>query len=145
MNEERKMILQMLSDGNIDVDEAARLLDAVPEESAGGRSAEDALTTGGGPAPKRLHVLVSENGKTKVNVKVPFSLVRAGLKIGKTFGAMGAVNSKDPVEADALNMLKDIDVDEILSALHDGEISLPYVMVDVDSEEENQQVRVVLE
>ncbi|MFR9191172.1 MAG: hypothetical protein ACLVL7_13870 [Anaerotruncus massiliensis (ex Togo et al. 2019)] len=33
-------------------------------------------------------MLVTENGKQKVNVRVPFSLVRVGLKMGKSIGAI---------------------------------------------------------
>ncbi|MDR2931865.1 MAG: hypothetical protein LBV27_02030 [Oscillospiraceae bacterium] len=144
MNEERTMILEMLKNGDITVEEAERLMDAIPRES-------DSLTVKAsgaqGLAPKRIVVLVTEDDKAKVNVKVPFSLVRAGLKIGKAFGGFSARNADSEAEARAFEMLQELDIDEILASISDGEIELPYTMVDVDNIEDGkvQHVKVTLE
>lgn len=143
MNEERRMILQMLKDGAISVEEAERLMEAVPAGEEDTKTA-NALTASSG-MPKRISVLVTGDGKTKVNVKVPFSLVRAGLKLGKTFGVYGAKFTKDPSEAEMLESLKSLDVDEILNSINDGDITLPYTMVDVEDDEKGEHVKVVLE
>jgi hypothetical protein len=79
MTEERKKILEMLSEKKITVEEAERLLNALGNPEFG--SAESA----GGKLPwKYLRVLVepgpgSERGE-KVNIRVPMKLIRAGLK-----------------------------------------------------------------
>jgi len=81
MNEERRKILEMLGQGKITVDEAEKLLAAVgaaePEETAGpdasGRRSWKYLRVQVEPGPG------SDNGE-RVNIRVPFKLIRAGLK-----------------------------------------------------------------
>lgn len=81
MTEEKRKILDMLAQGKISVDEAERLLAAVespePEATAG-------TDAGGRRAWKYLRVQVepgpnSDKGE-RVNIRVPFKLIRAGLK-----------------------------------------------------------------
>lgn len=144
MNEERRMILEMLKDGAVTVEEAERLMEAMNNERPEQRAEAIVLRQETpGFDPKRILILVSEAGRTKTNIKLPFSLVRAALKIGKTVGAVGAKYA--PEEAEAMDMLKSIDIDEILEGLNDGEITLPYVMIDVDDDEKDQHIKVVLE
>lgn len=138
MNEERRMILEMVSTGSITVEEAERLMEALPQEN------EESARPTGGRLPKRIRVNVTENGRTIVNVRLPFSLVKAALKIGKTGALMGAKYAKEEDER-LLSYISEIDIDEILESVSDGEITLPYTMVDVDEPKENQHVEVVLE
>ncbi len=79
MNEERKKILEMLSEKKISVEEAERLLNALGEPESG-----STRPAGGVPSWKYLRILVepgpgSESGD-KVNIRVPMKLIRAGLK-----------------------------------------------------------------
>lgn len=148
MSEERRMILQMLKDGTVSVEEAERLLEAIPTEDAPPPK-ERSLAPTAQPvplAPRRLVVLVTEGNTTKVNVKIPFSLVRAGLKLGKSFSSVAAKAAfTTPEDAAILEMLRDIDVDELLSSINDGEITLPYTMVDVSDEQKGEYVQLILE
>jgi len=79
MNEERRKILDLLAQGKITVDEAEKLLAAVgepslqPEADASGRRAWKYLRVQVEPGPG------SESGD-RVNIRVPFKLIRAGLK-----------------------------------------------------------------
>jgi hypothetical protein len=83
MNEERHKILEMLSQGKITVEEAEKLLaavgesDAEPEESAGEAAS-------GHRSWKYLRVQVepgpASEKSERVNIRVPFKLIRAGLK-----------------------------------------------------------------
>lgn len=81
MNEERRKVLDMLSQGKITVDEAEKLLAALgaaePEETAGtgasGRRSWKYLRVQVEPGP------ASDDGE-RVNIRVPFKLIRAGLK-----------------------------------------------------------------
>jgi len=93
--------------------------------------------------PKRIIVRVTDGGKAKVNVRIPFSLVRTGLKLGQTIGSLVAKHS--PEYSKEFAILKDIDIDELLSSISEGEVSLPYTFVDVEEEEEGKHVQVVLE
>ena len=78
MYEERRKILQMLKKGKISVDEAERLLNAIGEESG------EAGKPSSGKKLKYLRVLVEPTPESKegdrVNIRVPMSLIRAGLK-----------------------------------------------------------------
>ncbi len=81
MTEEKRKILDMLSQGKITVDEAEKLLaavdvaepDAAPGTDASGRRAWKYLRVQVEPGPN------SEKGD-RVNIRVPFKLIRAGLK-----------------------------------------------------------------
>jgi len=143
MNEERKMILQMLKDGEISVDEAERLIEAVSDSP----SDAETIKSVEGFAPNRLSVKVFEGEKIKVNLKIPFSLLRTAIKLGKTAGFIGAANTKNmrgDMREEIMETIKAIDPDEILSSLGDGSISLPYTLVDVD-DDSGQSVKIVLE
>ena len=86
MSEDRRQILEMLSQGKITADEAERLLKAMGE----GLKAEPSGTRT--PA-KFLRIIVESDeshlghgchgssGPTKVNIRVPMQLLRAGVKL----------------------------------------------------------------
>ena len=81
MNEERRKVLDMLAQGKITVEEAEKLLAAVGETETGAATGTDAA---GRRSWKYLRVQVepgpnSEKGD-RVNIRVPFKLIRAGLK-----------------------------------------------------------------
>jgi hypothetical protein len=95
MNEERKRILNMLAANKITAQEAEDLLDAMSPPPATG-----AKDGGGGASadPKYLRVLVEDDqdGQTgKVNVRVPFQLIRAGVRLAALIpaAAHGPVNN----------------------------------------------------
>jgi hypothetical protein len=82
MNENRRKILEMLATGKITADEADRLLAAMEKGSADSGAANGPS----GPArkPQFLRVVVEEDGwkgPTKVNVRVPMQLLRAGVRL----------------------------------------------------------------
>ena len=135
MSEERKKILNMLAEGQISVDEAERLLEAIGE---GGKISDTKIS----PArkeetPKYLRVEVNghegANGKPeKVNIRVPLQLLRAGLKLKSLLPdhARHKINNalhEKGVNFD-LNNIKTESLEELLAALSD-------LTVDVDGEE----------
>ena len=77
MHDNRRQILDMLAQGKINSDEAERLIAAL--ERSDMPVARDAS------AVKYLRVLVDANdeqeGPTKVNVRVPMQLLRAGVRL----------------------------------------------------------------
>ncbi len=79
MSEEKRKVLEMLSQGKITVDEAEKLLAAIGEPDG------ETTPSGGGKRQwKYLRVVVDpgpgSESKDKVNIRVPFKLIRAGLK-----------------------------------------------------------------
>ena len=82
MDPDRRSILQMLADGKLSADEAERLLAAM--ERNGSSSLTSTPSRSG--SPKYLRVLVDtdepgQGGPTKVNIRVPLALVRAGVRL----------------------------------------------------------------
>ena len=74
MSEDRQKILQMLADEKITVEEADKLLSALNRpESEPAKS----------PKYMRIVVTGSSEGKSKdVNIRVPISIIKAGMKLG---------------------------------------------------------------
>jgi hypothetical protein len=147
MSENRKQILEMLSQGKITTDEAERLLAALDSErstTAFSASSE----TGAKPKPKYLRVLVEaadkfnrHDGKpTKVNIRVPMALIRAGVKLGglipqEARDKANAAMREKGMDFD-LNSIKPENLEVILEQLND-------LQVDVD--EDKAKVRIFTE
>jgi len=122
MNEEKRKILDMLAQGKITVDEAEKLLTAVGEPSE-----ETAPVAGGKRQWKYLRVLVepgpgSENND-KVNVRVPFKLIRAGLKFAAFIpreyqGKVGEAFKEKGMNVDLAKITPE-DLEELVSNLDD--------------------------
>jgi hypothetical protein len=135
MSEDRSRILNMLAQGKITAEEAARLLDALdtrPSVGAGAATSGPAIKGDPGPLidalPKFLFVKVdAENGDT-VDVKIPIALVRSGLKLTSLIPpqAMDQINdsmSEHGMSVDFSN-LKPEDIDELVAALREMEINV---------------------
>src|SRR5262249_27533013 len=83
MDAQRRQVLQMLSEGKITIDEAERLLAALNSDAPAAPGA--ASPTKPGPRYLRVQVESSDHfggeGPGKVNLRVPISLLRAGVKL----------------------------------------------------------------
>lgn len=125
MTDEQKMIFDMLKAGEITVEDAERLMNALGQQAA--------PAAGQGLAPSRLRVQVTDNGRQRVNVKIPFTVVRLALKLGK--GVDGLIKSFGGADgAKVAEALRQVDLEEILQQLGDGELPLPCTLADVDAE-----------
>lgn len=142
MDEDRRAILEMLAEGKISVAEAERLLAAL----AGGSG-----PAGGGPdeaprrpRPKYLRVVVDTDepgeGATKVNIRVPLNLLRAGVRLSSVIPpeARAKVNlaMREHGVAFDLNQLKPENLEELVEQL--GELT-------VDVDQERTKVRIFAE
>jgi hypothetical protein len=133
MNNDRRSVLQMLADGKINADEAERLLGAMEGAGPAPRAFEGAAAGHNKPPPKYLRVSVDatdEDGPTKVNIRVPMALLRAGVRLTSLIppAARDQVNaelSKNGVPFD-IGQLKPENLEELISHLDD-------LTVDVDS------------
>jgi hypothetical protein len=143
MGKEKRKILEMLSKGKIDVNEAEKLLSALSvDQSDVGRHHSSQEQTGS-TRPKYLRVVVEPaEGSEKwerVNVRVPIKLIRSGIKwasfipkeaqekVNKTFKEKG-------IDMDFTKM-KEEDLEELVENLRD-------LTIDVEGEE---KVRVFCE
>jgi hypothetical protein len=128
MSEETRKVLEMLSSGTITVQEAEQLLQAV-KHPADEKKAE----------PKYFRILVNKpatDGKKaeNVNIKVPISVVRGGLRLSSVFpGLLGKkkIQLDDGTELD-LSKIHYADLEAMIKDI--GELT-----VDVDGD---AQVRI---
>lgn len=136
MNDNRRQILDMLAQGKINSDEAERLIAALERS--------DLPTPRDAGNVKYLRVLVDANdpldGPTKVNVRVPMQLLRAGVRLTGVIpnNARDQVNEalrKQGIPFD-INKLTPDNLEEMIEQLRD-------LSVDVDNE--NAKVRVFCE
>jgi hypothetical protein len=141
MDPDRRSILQMLADGKVTADEAERLIAAMDRNG----SSAAALAAGGKGSPKYLRVLVDtdepgQGGPTKVNIRVPMALLRAGVRLTSLMPpqAREHINSemaKNGVPFD-IGQMRPENLEEMIDQLND-------LQVDVD--QERTKVRVFCE
>src|SRR5262245_10762671 len=114
---ERNDILQQLSTGKINADQAAQLL------RDSGPKAPPAFDP-----QRRIRVRVSnlETGRARVNVNVPLTLVEAGIKLGSHY---------EP-------RMADVDFNEVLEAIRSGAEGK---IVDVENWEKGERVEVFID
>jgi hypothetical protein len=143
MNEHRRQILQMLSEGKITADEAERLISAVEQPSASASESEPVAAGKSRPKYLRVQVDSEENGKhdgpTKVNVRVPMQLLRAGVKLAGLLPPQAlrqanlAMQGKGiPID---LTQIKPENLEELVEQLND-------LTVDVDQNDSDAKVKV---
>ena len=135
MNDDRRSVLQMLAEGKISADEAERLISALERNDAPARPTGGPATTHTHP-PKYLRVAVDTGedhggAPTKVNVRVPMALLRAGVRLTSIIppvarDQINAELAKNGVAFD-INQLKPENLEDLIAHLDD-------LTVDVDAE-----------
>lgn len=133
--DERMRILRMIQDGKITAEEGARLIEALETSDRGSR--------GGHPYPPeppvpptpfgkangrwfRVRITDTDSGKTRVNVRLPISLVNAGLKMGAKFSPQ----------------VEGLDMSVLTEYINSGETGQ---IVDVFDDEDGEHVEVFIE
>jgi len=127
MKTEQEQVLEMLAEGKVTVEEAQQLLDALNQKQEVAQEAE--IDISGLPAkrgglfrkPRMIYIVVVENGKKKVNIRIPLALAKVGMRF---------------VPDDVVDVAGEkINLDEIFDAIHDG---VDGNLVEVDDEKGNQ-------
>ena len=131
-SEERIKILKMVQDGKITADQAADLLKALESRSApptGGNPGQ-AVPPGQAGAPRgrwfRVRITDTATGKTRVNVRMPLSVVTAGMKMGMRFSPE----------------VEGMDIQQLAELIQSGETGQ---IVDVFDEDDGEHVEVFVE
>ena len=131
---ERRDVLDMLVQGKITADEAERLLLALDKTQT-----REAQPEGAKPKPKFMRVLV-DDGKSKVNAKVPLQLLRAGVKLASVIPPMAQAHLDEALREKGVTInlagLKPENLEEVVEGLAD-------MTVDVD--DDKAKVRVFCE
>ena len=131
MGDNQKRILQMLAEGKISVEEATRLLSLVGPDTG---VADAAVSREPKPSPKYLYVKVEpkegakDAEKGRVNVRIPVGLIRAGMKLRALIPDKAADDMNRAMKEKGFNFdirdIKDADLQELITALTDTEISV---------------------
>lgn len=141
MNEHRRQILQMLAEGKINADEAERLIAATEEPASKTSDQRSAIR------PKFLRVLVDAeegsrgayDGPTKVNVRVPMQLLRAGVRLASLIPAQALNRANRAMQERGvpidLSQIKPENLEDLVEQLND-------LTVDVDQKENGAKVKV---
>lgn len=136
--EERMKILKMIREGKISADDGIQLLQTLDIGSRPGPAGPGrARTSPPAPPPPqganraggrwfRVTVTDTKSGKTRVNVRLPASMVSAGMKLGARFAPQ----------------VEGLDSVQLMDYLNSGEIGK---IVDVYDEEDGEHVEVFIE
>ena len=145
MNEHRRQILQMLSEGKINADEAERLIAAMEQPTSSFSSGDSGSSATSKPRPKYLRVVVDSEddggheGPTKVNVRVPMQLLRAGVRLAGLIPAQALHRANDAMHEKGvpidLTQIKPENLEELVEQLND-------LTVDVDQKDQYAKVKV---
>jgi Asp-tRNA(Asn)/Glu-tRNA(Gln) amidotransferase B subunit len=127
MSEDRKRILDMLAKGKITAAEAEKLIDAIASpENPGAQNLADKIL--GRDDIKYLYVKVDSEEGDKVDVRVPLSLVRSGMRLTSLIPplAMDEVNTalQEHGMSFDLSNLKDSDIEELITGLKEMEVNV---------------------
>jgi hypothetical protein len=145
MNENRRRILEMLAAGQINADQAERLMAALEKGSPAGSPGESGDSR---PAawPKYLRVVVEAeeghhgNGPAKVNVRVPMQLLRAGVKLASLIPPQARVKVNEALHEQGIDLdisqIKPENLEELIYQLKD---------LTVDIDDKNNKVRIFCE
>ncbi len=117
MSSERHKVLEMLAAGKITPIEAEKLLERLPSAVPDGTA--KTATDGARPrAPRYLRIVVDSPNRDSVNIRVPFGLIRTGIKLSTLVpGRVGRRLSEQGIDLSHLGKLNDEELIAELAAL----------------------------
>jgi hypothetical protein len=129
--EERIKVLKMIQEGTISAEQGLQLLEALDEgvkRANKGRPVPPTSPAHSARSGRWFRVLITDtnSGKTRVNVRLPISMVNAGIKMGARFAPE----------------IEGLDTEQLMSALNAGETGK---IVDVYDNEDGEHVEVFIE
>ena len=125
MEQETQRVLEMLHDGKISAEQAAKLLEAL--DAAGAASPQRPATRA---RSLRVNVTDTRTGRTTVNFNIPFGLVEVAGKMGLSLGIKRAPE------------LADLNFDDIVAAIRSGAEGK---IVDIEDDKDRQHVIITVE
>lgn len=133
MTDNQKKILEMLAEKKISTDEAYRLLNALDSDE-GGQGEAPRVQTDTALKPKYLRVTVMPKEDAdpqhadRVNVRVPMSLVRAGIKLTSLIPSDATDKINDALREKGISFdvrnIKSEDIEELINALGELEVDV---------------------
>ena len=95
-SEERIRILKMIEDGVISAEDGIRLLDSISQSEKKEKENKAGDDSGRSARFFRVRVTDTKSGKARVNVRLPVSVLNAGMKMGARFST--EIQGLDPTE-----------------------------------------------
>lgn len=147
MSENRRQILEMLGQGKITAEEAERLIAALEREPVRAGTVEAAQVLPSKPRPKYLRVLVesfhnhgANANPTKVNIRVPMQLLRAGVRLGALLPPQARERANEALREKGIdfdiNQIRPENLEELIDQIND---------VSIDVDEDRAKVRIFCE
>ncbi len=139
MSDNKKKILEMLADNKISADEAYRLLSAIDAGEVGqkdtGREGPPKSEPSAEGKHKYLRVTVMPGDKhvdlehaDRVNVRVPMSLIRAGIKLTALIPPEALDKANNALKEKGINFdvrsIKSEDIEDLIDALGDMQVDV---------------------
>lgn len=125
-SEERIRILKMIEDGVISAEDGIRLLDSIGQSEKKEKEFKTKEETGRTARFFRVRVTDTNSGKARVNVRLPVSVLSAGMKMGARFSTE----------------IEGLDAAELMQFIREGTIGK---IVDVYDDKDGEHVEVFLE
>jgi hypothetical protein len=125
-SEERMRILKMIQDGVISADDGIRLLDSLEQSVKREKDGQPVEEVGRAAKFFRVRVTDTNTGKARVNVRLPISVLSAGMKMGARFSTE----------------IQGLDPSDLMQFIREGTIGK---IVDVFDEKDGEHVEVFLE
>ena len=117
----------MIQDGKISADEGAHLIQALDaQKNSSSVNSTGTAATKGEARWFRVRVTDTNTGKARVNVRLPVSLLHAGMKMGARFSPE----------------IQGLDRDQLIQFINSGEVGK---VVDVIDDEDGEHVEVFIE
>jgi hypothetical protein len=143
MTENTRKVLEMLAAGKISTEEADRLIAALreaPTSATNGERSEKA------PQPKFLRVIVDvdddHDGPTKINIRIPIQLLRAGVRLASLIPASAQTRVNQALREQGMDFditkIKPENLNELIDELRD-------LSVDIDQKKEDVKIRIFTE
>lgn len=125
-SEERMRILKMIQDGVISAEDGFRLLDSIDQSVKREKDGQPVEESGRVAKFFRVRVTDTNTGKARVNVRLPVSVLSAGMKMGARFSTE----------------IQGLDPSDLMQFIREGTIGK---IVDVFDEKDGEHVEVFLE
>ncbi|PKO04545.1 MAG: hypothetical protein CVU41_16580 [Chloroflexi bacterium HGW-Chloroflexi-3] len=125
-SEERMRILKMIQDGVISAEDGIRLLDSIEQSVKREKDGQPVEESGRVAKFFRVRVTDTNTGKARVNVRLPVSVLSAGMKMGARFSTE----------------IQGLDPSDLMQFIREGTIGK---IVDVFDEKDGEHVEVFLE
>jgi hypothetical protein len=121
-SEERVKILNMIQEGKLTPEDGLRLLEALDKPPA----AKPFPPITGQARWLRVHITDVNTGKTRVNVRLPVTVLNTGIKMGARFSTE----------------IGQMEMNQVMEAIRNGEIGK---ILDIIDDEDGEHIQILLE